>query len=99
MMWVQFLKSRQGFGYFAGDIVKLDGKLANKFIDEGFVKQVEQPGEDNSDLPVDLPARAALIKEGLLTKEQVLSSKEVLTDIKGIGEKTAVEIIEILSKE
>ena len=82
--------------YFAGDIVKMDEETAKKLIDEGFVKQSEQP--DSSDLPADLPGRAALIKEGLLTKEQVLASKEVLTDIKGIGEKTSVEIIEILSK-
>lgn len=95
-MWVQFLKSRQGLAYFAGDIVKMDDEIANKLIDEGFVKQAEQP--ETSDLPADLPGRAALIKEGLTTKEQVLSSKEVLTDIKGIGEKTATEIIEILSK-
>ena len=95
-MWVKFIKSRQGLAYFAGDIVKMDQEKANKLIDEGFVKQVDQP--DNSDLPVDLPGRAALIKEGLITKDQVLASKEVLTDIKGIGEKTAAEIIEILSK-
>nr|DAF91037.1 MAG TPA: Hef nuclease [Siphoviridae sp. ct7aK2] len=76
----------------------MDEEKAKPLIDEGFVKQAEQPGEDSSDLPVDLPSRAALIKEGLLTVEQVLASKEVLTDIKGIGEKTAVEIIEILSK-
>ncbi|MBC8603166.1 hypothetical protein H8784_15755 [Parabacteroides acidifaciens] len=74
----------------------MDEETAKKLIDEGFVKQSEQP--DSSDLPADLPGRAALIKEGLLTKEQVLASKEVLTDIKGIGEKTSVEIIEILSK-
>lgn len=95
-MWVQFLKSRQGLAYFAGDIVKMDDDKADKLIDEGFVKQVHQP--DESDLSIDLPGRAALIKEGLITKEQVLASKEVLTDIKGIGEKTAAEIIEILSK-
>lgn len=96
-MWVEFLKSRQGLAYFAGDIVKMDEEKAKQLIDEGFVKQTKQPGED-SDLPVDLPGRAALIKEGLLTKEQVIASKEVLTDIKGIGDKTAIEIIEILSK-
>lgn len=95
-MWVEFIKSRQGLAYFAGDIVKMDEETAKKLIDEGYVKQSEQP--DSSDLPADLPGRAALIKEGLLTKEQVLASKEVLTDIKGIGEKTSVEIIEILSK-
>ncbi|RDU48098.1 hypothetical protein DWU89_16145 [Parabacteroides acidifaciens] len=95
-MWVEFIKSRQGLAYFAGDIVRMDEETAKKLIDEGFVKQSEQP--DSSDLPADLPGRAALIKEGLLTKEQVLASKEVLTDIKGIGEKTSVEIIEILSK-
>lgn len=95
-MWVQFLKSRQGLAYFVGDIVKMEDDKANKLIDEGFVKQAQQP--DQSDLPVDLPGRAALIKEGLITKEQVLASKEVLTDIKGIGEKTAAEIVEILNK-
>ncbi|RHJ76227.1 hypothetical protein [Parabacteroides sp. AM08-6] len=96
MMWVEFVKSRQGLAYFAGDIVKMDEENAKTLIDEGFVKPSQQP--DESDLPIDLPARSALIKEGLISKDAVLAAKEVLTDIKGIGEKTAAEIIEILGK-
>lgn len=95
-MWVQFLKPRQGLAYFAGDIARMDEKEANDLIDGGYVKQSAQP--EISDLPIELPGRAALIKDGLLTKEQVLASKEVLTDIKGIGDKTAAEIIEMLKE-
>lgn len=96
-MWVEFLKSRQGFGYFAGDKANLNKEEAGKLIDEGYVKNVEEP--DVSDLPEDLPGRMALINGGLKMVSQVLASKEVLTDIKGIGEKTADEIINTLSKK
>lgn len=93
-MWVEFLKSRQGLGYFAGDKADLDKKVADELIDEGYVKNAEEPEE--SDLPENLPGRVALINGGLKTIAQVLASKEVLTDIKGIGEKTAEEILSVL---
>lgn len=90
------LKSRAGLGYFPGDKAHLSDKLAAELIDAGYAKSVEEPDEP-SDLPEDLPGRSALIKSGLHTMDQVLASKEVLTDIKGIGAKLAKEIIEVLT--
>lgn len=93
-MWVEFLKARQGYGYFAGNKANLDDETANKLINEGFVKPVSRPQESN--LPHDLPGRTALISAGLLTKKEVLAAKETLTDIKGIGEKLKEEILQFL---
>lgn len=92
------LKSRKGLGYFAGDKAQLTDELAEELIDGGFAKKVDEPAEE-SNLPADLPGRTALIKAGLHTIGQVIASKESLTDIKGIGEKLAGEIIEILTAE
>lgn len=95
-MWVQFLKPRQGYGYFTGDKANLEEELAQDMIDNGYAKNAVQPLD--SDLPADLPARVALVNGGLTTIAAVLASKEVLTDIKGIGAKTAEEILSILEK-
>lgn len=97
MIWVEFLKSRQGFGYVAGDKACIDKNLAEILINEGFVKKTDELLESN--LPDSLPGREALIKEGLRTIEQVLASAEALTDIKGIGQKTALEIVNILKNK
>lgn len=93
-MWVEFLKSRQGLGYFVGDKAKIDDEKAQVLINEGFAKQADKPSK--SDLPVDLPGRTALLNAGLTTKAEVIASKEALTDIKGIGEKLKEEILSTL---
>lgn len=83
--------------YFKGDKVNIEDDVAKNLIEEGFVIPIEAE-QVKSDLPHDLPARMALIKEGLVTKSQVLKAKETLTDLPGIGSVTARQIIEILSK-
>lgn len=94
-MRVEITKSRQCLGYFAGDKPDLPEETAKELIDSGYAKSCDEKME--SDLPKELPGRAALIKAGLFTKDQVLASKESLVDIKGIGEKLAGEIIEFLT--
>lgn len=96
-MTVKFIKSRQGYAYFAGDITDLADETASQLIEEGFVIPATAKEED-SNLPVDLPCRTLLIKNGLTQCDQVLASREVLTEIKGIGTKSAEEIINILEK-
>lgn len=97
-MWIEFLKPRQGLGYFAGDKANLEKEAADELINEGYAKQVEKPATV-SDLPADLPGRTILITAGLTTKAEVLASSEALTDIKGIGEKMKEEIIKMLEND
>lgn len=96
-MWIEFLRPKQGYGYFKGQRANIDEKLAEILIDKGYAKNASPP--HTSDLPFDLPGRTALLNEGLTTKAQVLAAKDVLTDIKGIGEKTASEIVSFLEKQ
>lgn len=95
-MKVVFKKSKQGLGYFTGSIADLPNDQAKQLIDDGFVVPSGETAID-SDLPEDLPGREALIKEGLITIDQVLAAAETLTDIKGIGKKTADEILTALN--
>ena len=96
-MWVEFKKAKAGLSYFKGDKVNLADDVAKGLMEDGFVVPVDaKPAE--SDLPIDLPGRASLIKEGLLTKSQVLKAEKTLTDIPGIGSVTALQIVESLKK-
>ena len=95
MKTIKFKKSRQGLGYFAGDIAELEDEVVQELIEEGFAVLAEDAPVE-SDLPETLKSREALIKAGLNTIAAVLAAKETLTDIKGIGEATAKEIIETL---
>ncbi len=97
-MWVEFVKAKAGLAYFKGDKVSIPDEEARKLIGEGFVVPVEHVKVE-SDLPIDLPGRAALIKSGLITKTQVVDSKATLTEIPGIGGIMANQIIEHLTKE
>ncbi len=95
-MNVKFIKPRQGFGYFAGDIAELDDDIAKKLQEEGFVVPSETPIEIDSDLPVDLPGRKLLIEAGLHNTSDVLAASETLTDIKGISKAMSGRILEQL---
>lgn len=95
-MWIKFLKAKAGLAYFKDNKVDMPDKEANKLIETGYALPVEAlPLKSN--LPELLPGREMLIKGGLLTKEQVLNSKETLTDIPGISTKLAERIIEQLN--
>lgn len=96
-MWVCFKKAKVGYSYFKGDKANLPEEEAEKLIDDGFACATD-PDETDSDLPADLPGRTQLIKGGIATIEQVLNTRESLTDIPGIGNATARQIIEILTK-
>lgn len=97
-MWIEFLKAKAGLAYFKGDKVNIPDEEARRLIEGGFVVPVEHVKVE-SDLPIDLPGRTALIKNGLITKAQVLDSRITLTEIPGIGEIMANQIIEHLTKK
>ena len=50
-------------------------------------------GEDENVLPEGLPARAILAGNGFTSVEQILSARETLEAIEGIGVKTVEKII------
>lgn len=96
-MWIKFLKPRKGLSYFEGDRVDFPDSVAKQLIEEGYAVQSDaKPVE--SDLPMLLPGRATLIKEGLVTKKQVLEAKNSIADLPGINPKMAKKIVAILSK-
>ena len=97
-MWVVFKKAKSGLAYFKGDKVDMPEVLAKGLMEDGYVAAAEAD-QVESDLPVDLPGRASLIKGGLVTKSQVLDARHVLTDVPGIGSITASQIIKQLTEE
>ena len=97
MKKVFFLKAKQGLAYFPGDIVDLPEEKAGELIESGHCALSESNAIE-SDIPETLKFRDALIGAGLHTIDSVLAAKSTLTDIKGIGEKSAIEIVEELEK-
>lgn len=93
----KILKPFPGLAYFEGQTADFPDEVAKDLIDKGYVVSADAK-EPESDLPESLPGRVQLIKSGLYTKKQVISSKETLADIPGIGLKTASAIIEQLTE-
>ena len=97
---VKFIKTAAGigFGYFEGDTAELDEKLAVELIEMGYVdKVIVKP---TIELPEDLPARDTLLKAGFTDIDDLFAEIEngTLTEVKGIGKKTAEEIENYLNK-
>lgn len=93
-MKIQFIKSHSAYSYFVGDIGEITDKKAQKLIDSGFAKQVEA-----ETLPEEMPARELLLEAGYRTISDFKGKlAESLTVVKGIGEKTAEEIIDFVEK-
>ncbi len=87
-----FLRSVKGYAYFAGDVGELPDEEAADLVKKGFVTLYQ--GEDKNTLPEGMPARKILFENGFRTVEDVKNAKEALEEIKGIGKKMAVTIIE-----
>lgn len=100
-MWVTFVRPAQGWAYSEGMVADLPDDRALHLISFGFaVPCVEgDPRVSESDLPEDFPARALLLREGLYSKEKVLSALPVLHELRGIGVKTVEEIRKRLTTE
>lgn len=100
-MWVTFLRPAQGWAYSEGMVADLPDDRALQLISSGIVVPCGE-GESrvaSSDLPEDFPARSLLLREGLYTKEKVLSALPVLHELRGIGVKTVEEIRKRLTTE
>jgi len=99
-MKVKWLQSgiALGYGYFEGDEVNLNDKLAKELID---LKRVEQVGKDipanNQGLPKDFPCRLELEALGYETAEELSKIKD-FEKLKGISEANAKAIKDYLKK-
>lgn len=101
-----FVDPETGFSVTGDQTVEIDskarkGKLTLDAIKHGGLIEVSREpkggsksgGKNNSDLPEDFPARAALIEGGFDSLEKVNgASDEDLIAVKGVGEKTVVHI-------
>ncbi len=83
-------------GYFGGEIADLEAKICATWIESGHMIAIPETEGDENTLPDDLPAREILYKEGIKTLEDVKKVKETLVDFKGIGSKTASDIIKYI---
>ncbi|OAV76237.1 hypothetical protein Barb7_00092 [Bacteroidales bacterium Barb7] len=95
-MYIEFIKPAPGYAYFKGDKADIAYDRANELITSGFVKKLDELKPVESDLPVSIPFRSVLIKEGLRTIEQVIAAKETISEIKGISKKSTDEILNFL---
>ena len=90
-MLVKIKKPIKGYGYYGGETVSLPDEDA---MNEGFAILIQDTeGEDENVLPEGLPARAILAGNGFTSVEQILSARETLEAIEGIGVKTVEKII------
>lgn len=97
-MKVKIIKPVQGLGYFANDVAELPEDTALKIVESGFgalIPNTEgKEGEDDNNLPEDLPMRDLLFKQGYNSVETILKNEKTLVDVPGIGKKTADKIVE-----
>lgn len=83
--------------YFDGDIVEFPVNQADELIEAEIAVEYLPVFEDVEDLPVDIPGRDKLILAGVKSMTE-LRLYDDLTEISGIGKKTAEAIIEYLKK-
>lgn len=101
---IRFIKSPVGafaLGYFAGEVVSLETKLANECIRLGYaVEFVNEKTGDGCDLPADFPGREVFAEIGIdLEEAKEMTASGTLTDLEGIGTATAEKVAAYLGVE
>lgn len=98
-MKIEFVKSAAGIGFAYSQGMQLDcGKpFGKEMVELGYAVELE---EGSSNLPEDLPMREVLIAAGIDSIEALkeIASPEKLEALKGIGKKSAENIIKYLDK-
>ncbi len=95
-MRIKCIKNAAGIGYayVAGKEYSVPDAMAKELLELGFAI----PLENQSELPSDFPGYRALKENGFNTLSELkkIASVDQLTEIKGIGEKLAKQIVEKL---
>ena len=97
---IRFIKSPTpvfNLAYFDGDIVDMPANQAEVLIDSGFAEEYFPVISAVADLPLDIPGRDKLILAGVKSLDE-LRLYDDITEIKGIGKKTAEAIVDYLKK-
>ena len=93
VMKIKFLRPVAGFAYFENDITDaLPDEKAAGLVAKGYAILIPETEGEQNKLPDDLPGREQLYDGGLETIEDVKNALPTITDIKGIGKKTAEAI-------
>jgi hypothetical protein len=98
-MKIRFTKSPVGIGYAYGANTELNcpKPFAKEMIELGYAIELEDSA--GGDLPDDFPARDVLIGLGVSLEEvKTLDTSEKLEALKGIGKKSAENILKYLTK-
>ena len=100
MIQVRFLRSVPGYGYFRGDTGGVADDAAAALVNAGAAVLVPEAegGDALCLLPEDMPMRELLAENGYVSVEQVAAAGEVLTEIAGIGKKSAERIADYCNK-
>lgn len=95
---VIFVKAHPKYAYFTGETGEIDSAEASRLMKEGYVMPLADTspvtGGDKNPLPEDLPVRDLLWAEGFDAVEKIVEAGESLQEIKGIGKKTYVDIMD-----
>lgn len=98
-MKIKFVKGPAGigFGYAVGEMLDCGKPFGKEMVELGYAIELE---ESTSNLPEDLPMREVLIDAGIDSIEALneIATPESLTALKGIGKKSADNILKYLNK-
>lgn len=98
-MKIRFTRSPVGIGYAyaSGMELQCNKPFGKEMIELGYAIELEDSA--NGDLPDDFPARDVLIGLGVTLEEvKALDTMEKLEALKGIGKKSAENILKYLAK-
>lgn len=90
-MKVMFLRPVRGYAYVKGGVGDLSDEAAAELVARGAATPYE--GEDSCTLPEGMPARKLLHEWGYRTVAEVRAARDTLTEIPGVGERMAENIV------
>ena len=93
---IKFKHSVPGFAYFAGDVASLPATVEATLVNNSSCIYIPETETRTNNLPEGLPARELLYNEGLETIDDVRNALPTITELRGVGKKTAKDIAAFL---